>query len=131
MAKQLKEIPLPLDPTQYDDRITWLRSKLESGLMVEFTTAKSSSTNQDIFTDCLERNDRSNLRGLVDFLDDNTSKTSLIFWVESVSVAIEQHARESVVTDAGKSLEEDSVIQSVEGEEVKKDEAGLGLCVIW
>lgn len=120
MARPDKETPLPPDPSLYDDRITWLRSKLESGLMVEFSTAKN-----DIFTDCLERDERRNLRGLIDFLDDNTSKTSLIFWVESVSVAIEaasvkESLRESVATDVGRSEIEPSVL-SIEGEEVKKD----------
>jgi hypothetical protein len=100
--------------------------------MVEFATAKN--TNQDIFTDCLERDDRRNLQGLVDFLDDNTIKTSLIFWVESVTEAVintQEIVVAESVTDVVKSGQETPALVPEAGvevaEEAKLDEPGLSL----
>lgn len=77
---------LPTDPSQYDERVHWIRLKLESGLMVEFENAKTNQ--EDLLVNCLERNERRNLIDLYNFLDDNTAKSSLIFWTETQNIEI-------------------------------------------
>lgn len=88
----VESAPLPADPSQYDSRVQWVRSKLESGLFVEFEQSNNGGATTDIFIDCLERDGRKNLQGLMDFLDDtaNAKKTSsMIFWVETNKVVVE------------------------------------------
>ncbi|KAJ3224095.1 Dynein heavy chain 10, axonemal [Clydaea vesicula] len=78
---------LPSDPSQYDERVNWIKSKLESGLMVEFNNSKSKD--EDIFNDCLERDDRNNLRDLYNYLEDFSTKSSVLFWTETVIIETE------------------------------------------
>eukprot|EP00842_Homolaphlyctis_polyrhiza_P003630 jgi/Hompol1/4268/HPOL_001758-RA len=95
---------MPSDPYT-DERILWIRSKVESGLMVEFGEAKKPakivSGNPayqhlqpppvaDLFRECLEREDRVNLQSLVNYLEDHEhSASALLFWTETVTTRVE------------------------------------------
>ncbi|KAJ3055760.1 Dynein heavy chain 10, axonemal [Rhizophlyctis rosea] len=98
-AKPYKPAPLPTDPSA-DDRIAWIRTQVESGLMIEFTTAATSASalapaepgspaTRDIFFDCLERDGRQGLQDVIDFLEDTTAASALIFWAEPVVLRLE------------------------------------------
>ncbi|TPX54389.1 hypothetical protein PhCBS80983_g05954 [Powellomyces hirtus] len=92
--------PLPADP-RYDDRICWIREKVQSGLMIEFEKAKTAIPNAnsdaapptiDLFWDCLEHSNRENLQSVVDFLEDRTATgpaSALLVWAETYLEKIE------------------------------------------
>jgi hypothetical protein len=79
-----------------DDRINWLRMKVESTLELEFEQSKqppsivqpSSASAADIpalpefFSDCLMRNDKENLQKLMDFLEDMDHGAAILFWAQ-------------------------------------------------
>lgn len=84
-----------------DERINWLRSKVESSLYVEFEQSKLPPTvvsrpmgvqvdipfSPDCFLDCLTRDENRNLQLLMDYLQDTgeSNMSGLVFWFESVS----------------------------------------------
>nr|KAJ3423035.1 Dynein heavy chain 10, axonemal [Polyrhizophydium stewartii] len=113
---------MPADPYT-DDRILWIRSKVESGLMVEFDEAKSPprlvsgspahipavqpAAIADLFRECLERDGRANLQLLADFLEDTHGShgaaasmsiqggSALVVWAEPILTSFEvAHAAE-------------------------------------
>ncbi|KAI8922931.1 hypothetical protein BC831DRAFT_55725 [Entophlyctis helioformis] len=100
MAHQ--KVSLPADPYA-DDRIAWIRSKVESGLLIEFEDAKKPAKTiagsvrpnlpppsiADLFRDCLERDDRANLDAVANFLEDTRHDAALVFWSETVSLRVE------------------------------------------
>ncbi|KAJ3134855.1 Dynein heavy chain 10, axonemal [Physocladia obscura] len=100
--------------TSSDDRFIWLRKKVQSGLMMEFAhiplqlpenvVPKSpiKSLPLDLWQDCLERDDKKNLRLLEAFLDPpnykkseptnnspNSHSSCLLFWAETIIEKIE------------------------------------------
>ncbi|KAI9351727.1 dynein heavy chain, N-terminal region 1-domain-containing protein [Zopfochytrium polystomum] len=101
--------PLPSDP-EHDARITWIRSHVTSGLMLDPIA-------QDLFRDALERNERRNLQDLVNFLDavgsgsstkESAGKAStatyasaLVFWTEVEEVKVEIDPVESAESEEG------------------------------
>ncbi|KAI8916282.1 dynein heavy chain and region D6 of dynein motor-domain-containing protein [Gorgonomyces haynaldii] len=93
--KQAK-ITLPADPKS-DDRIQWIRSKVEAGLLLAFQASKEpinilSGTpppefklpeTTDLFSECLERQERKNLQLLMEFLEDGPhAQSALLCWIE-------------------------------------------------
>lgn len=132
--------PMPADP-RTDDRITWIRTKVESGLMIEFDKAahlpqhpnridtresQSTATTGDLFWDCLERDNRINLQRLMDFLEDNeadgATASALLVWAERFMEKIEvikAPSLESVQVDGNDVLATDNadVGAGAEGEE--------------
>ncbi|KAJ3144485.1 Dynein heavy chain 10, axonemal [Geranomyces variabilis] len=98
--------PLPSDP-RHDDRIAWIRDKVQSGLMIEFEKAHTAATTgaeykaepdsptaatSDLFWDCLEHSGRENLQAVVDFLEDRTSNgpaSALLVWAEPYTHRVE------------------------------------------
>ncbi|KAI9009714.1 dynein heavy chain and region D6 of dynein motor-domain-containing protein [Gaertneriomyces semiglobifer] len=97
-AKPYMPAAMPADP-RADDRICWLRGKVESGLMVEFRQSNGNdSTHPDIFWDCMERDGRRSLQSLVDFLEDNGDGRALLFWAETeVNLDAEDGHKEDLV----------------------------------
>lgn len=115
-SNDIHNSPMPKNPDQ-DDRIKWIKDKVESGLMLEFTMAKklSEKSNEisssdkgttDLWKDCLERDDRKNLQELINFLEPASSAagaafnaaanrnspsfaSALVFWTEIISEKIE------------------------------------------
>lgn len=108
VKKQFSNSTLPNTPTEYDNRLNWLKNVTESSLKEEFHTAKNAYISQqsliqqlkndeiydqatlpaipeDIFAECLERNARNHLQTLVNFLDDNCDSSTVLFWTEKVS----------------------------------------------
>lgn len=86
---------LPKTPQDYDTRIKWVKSKVESGLFVDFDPANSNQTNTDglpidLFEECLERDGRKSLQDLMDFLEDNVHCSALVFWTETFQKKVEQ-----------------------------------------
>ncbi|KAJ1332384.1 hypothetical protein BSLG_008688 [Batrachochytrium salamandrivorans] len=98
------DIHLPANPYT-DQRIVWLRSKVESGLMLEFNEFRNSPKlisgkqhhqniyppcGSDMFLECLERQDRAGLLLLLSFLEDTTrgSDTAVVFWVETIATRV-------------------------------------------
>lgn len=90
VVQQTASAPLPTSPKEYDDRILWIKSKLESGLYLEFEAA-SNKNDPDLFTDCLERDERNNLQDLVNFMEDTgaTRSSCILFWTEILTKKIE------------------------------------------
>ncbi len=90
--------PLPHNPYS-DERINWIKAKVESCLESEFLQSKQIITvlsrppqnNDEIsgisdpFEECLLRNDRHNLQFLLDYLEDlhHSSSSALMFWFEN------------------------------------------------
>ncbi|EGF80533.1 hypothetical protein BATDEDRAFT_25191 [Batrachochytrium dendrobatidis JAM81] len=111
---------LPSDPYT-DERILWLRSKVESGLMLEFDEFKNppkltsgSQRNKDIyppcipdmFKECLERQGRLNLQILLNYLEDTqeSGDTALTFWVEIMTMRVEVPEDEPELTSSQQSI---------------------------
>ncbi|KAJ3039942.1 Dynein heavy chain 10, axonemal [Rhizophlyctis rosea] len=97
-AKSYKPAPLTTDPST-DDRVAWIRTQVESGLMLEFETAAkpdaatskppTGAKTVDIFYECLERDGRQGLQHLMDFLEDTAGASAMLFWAESVTTKVE------------------------------------------
>ncbi|KAJ3299892.1 Dynein heavy chain 10, axonemal [Borealophlyctis nickersoniae] len=115
--KPYSPAPMPANPAM-DDRIAWIRSKVESGLMLEFEVATkpvpipsktkggdaTADKPKDLFYACLESDGRQGLQDLVDFLEDNTTASALLFWAEPVTNRIEvqrEPSAESLHEDSG------------------------------
>ncbi|KAI9144584.1 dynein heavy chain and region D6 of dynein motor-domain-containing protein [Paraphysoderma sedebokerense] len=88
-------ISLPDAPSSYDLRIQWIKEKVENALMVEFSDFKrNQDVHQDMFDDCLERDQRKNLTHLMEFLEDKSPTSALVFYVDTIEQRIYNHHSE-------------------------------------
>jgi hypothetical protein len=79
-----------------DERINWLRKKVETTLEVEYEQSKQTPTilqpssasptdipeSPEFFSDCLLRNSKENLQKLMDFLEDTDHGAAVLFWAQ-------------------------------------------------
>ncbi|KAJ3097104.1 Dynein heavy chain 10, axonemal [Phlyctochytrium planicorne] len=138
------QVSLPANITD-DERLNWLRSKVEAGLMLEFEIAKAplpqnmehtspGADKIDLWKECLERDDRKNLRSLIEFLDavrqiSSTSSpmppaSTLVFWAETFYEKVEvkaEHA-EDFKLDVGGNPSDESNEQAAEPTELVAEE---------
>lgn len=81
----LAQVILPPSPERYDNRILWIKSRLKQSLFDEFNLELHNATNEsisvDLFSDCLERNNRRSLRELIGYLDDALHQSTLLFYL--------------------------------------------------
>jgi hypothetical protein len=56
-----RAVVLPSGPNTYDTRLTWLKERVANGLMLDLNTERAAN-GMDLFNDCLERDDRNNLK---------------------------------------------------------------------
>ena len=114
---------LPRNPYN-DERVTWLRAKVESSLYADFEQSKLPPTVlsrpmdvqaeipviSDCFLDCLSRDENRNLQLLMDYLQDTGDSASgnlsaLMFWFEKVTnkleVKVNIAVEENAVADLG------------------------------
>lgn len=108
-----------------DTRVSWLKSKVESGLFVELEAAKQVPTitqgpadlllnplksSVDPFNDCLERDGGKHYAELLDFLNGSSASSSvgratsssssaLVFWAETVTLKTLVQPPEEVITE--------------------------------
>ncbi|KAI8814786.1 dynein heavy chain and region D6 of dynein motor-domain-containing protein [Cladochytrium replicatum] len=128
---------LPHDPASYDNRISWIKKKVESGLMVEFDATQNQPTlaekkraisGFDMFSECLERNGRENLILLMKFLEGvlmseqsanptrHTPPSALIFWAQPYMERIEIPKKPAVLSGSSNL----KIDEALEGENADK-----------
>ena len=81
----LASITVPASPDRYDNRILWLKARVQQSLLDEFKLTSDNNKASDLFIECLERNNRQSLRELVAYLDDVLNQTALLFYVVNKS----------------------------------------------
>ncbi|KAI8847268.1 dynein heavy chain and region D6 of dynein motor-domain-containing protein [Chytridium lagenaria] len=103
---------LPTNLTD-DDRLTWLRTKVQAGLMLEFAVAQIPGPNPsiDLWSECLERDERKNLRSVIDFFDGGqnantqTPAEAIVFWTETVYEKVDVVGETEVVEEKNENVD--------------------------
>ena len=88
MSEKPAASPLSVN-TSYDIRVQWLQQRTQTALK-DFLQNTFKTKQQNLFSECLERNARQNYNALLDFLSDKNHESSVLFYADTVTVRTEK-----------------------------------------